>query len=102
MIYEHRSYYILPGKLPEFTEVFGTLIPIFEKYGAKLIGAWQNAVGQNNEFIYILGFEDLNQREKFWQDFRQDEKFKQYQREEPRVSYLVSRILRPTSYSPLK
>ena len=102
MIYEHRSYYILPGKLSEFTERFGGLVPLFEEHGGKLVGAWQSSIGQNNEFVYILGFEDLNHREKFWQDFRQDERFEQYQKEEPRVAYIINKILHPTAYSPLR
>ena len=102
MIYEHRTYYILPGKMPEFTEAFGTIVPLFEKHGAKLIGAWQTAIGQNNEFVYILGFEDLKHQEKFWQDFRRDEIFQKYMQAEPRVAYVISKILRPQPYSPLK
>ena len=102
MLYEHRSYFILPGKLPDFIARFGTFVPMFDEYGAKLIAAWQTAIGQNNEFIYILGFEDLNQQQKFWQDFRQDERFKQYQKEEPRVAYVINKILRPIADSPIK
>ncbi len=102
MIYEHRTYYILPGKMSAFTEAFGTMVPLFGKHGAKFIGAWQIAIGQSNEFVYILGFEDLKHQEKFWQDFRQDEKFKKYIQAEPRVAYIINRILRPQPYSPLK
>ena len=103
MIYEHTTYNILPGKMPEFTETFGNmLLHLFKKYGAKLIGVWQTAIGQNNEFIYILGFEGLADQERFWQDFRQDEQFKKYRQGEPLVAYVTSKILQPTSYSPLQ
>ena len=41
MVYEHRTYNILPGKMQEFVEAFGNVIvPLFEKHGAELIGAW--------------------------------------------------------------
>ncbi|MFC1993415.1 NIPSNAP family protein [Chloroflexota bacterium] len=103
MIYEHRTYNILPGKIPEFIEAFGKMIvPLFEKHGAKLIGAWQTHIGQNNEFFYILGFEDLNSQERFWRNFRQDEQFQEYLQSGPKVAYVISRILHPTSYSPIK
>lgn len=103
MIYEHRTYNLLPGKMPEFVEGFGNIIvPLFAKHGAKLIGAWQTAIGQSNEFVYILGFEDLADQERFWRVFRQDEEFKKYMQGGARVAYVVSKILAPTTFSPLK
>jgi len=103
MVYEHRTYNILPGKMPEFVEAFGEMIvPLFEKYGAKLVGAWQTAIGQNNEFVYILGFKDLAEQEKFWHVFRQDEQYKAYRQGGTRVAFVISKILHATSYSPLK
>lgn len=103
MIYEHRTYSILPGKMPEFVESFGSIIrPLFEKHGAKLIGCWQTSIGQSNEFVYILGFADLASQEEFWRVFRQDDEFKRYSLGGPRVAYVVSKILVPTTFSPLK
>jgi hypothetical protein len=103
MIYEHRTYNILPGKMPEFVEAFGNMIvPLFEKHGAKLVGAWQTAIGQNNEFVYILGFENLADQERFWRIFRQDEQYKKYSQSGVRVAFVMSKILNPASYSPLK
>ena len=103
MIYEHRTHNILPGKMPEFVEAFGDIIvPLFDKHGAKLIGAWQTAIGQSNEFVYILGFEDLNERERFWSVLPQDEQFRTYIQGGIRVAFIISKILRPISCSPLK
>lgn len=103
MIYEHRTYNILPGMMPAFVEAFGSMIvPLFEKYGAQLVGAWQTVIGQNNEFVYILGFQDLATQERFWPIMRQDEQFKAYRQGDIRVAYVTSKILHPTSYSPLK
>lgn len=103
MIYEHRTYNILPGKMPEFIKAFGDMIvPLFKKHEAKLIGSWQTAIGQNNEFVYILGFENLADQERFWQVFRQDPQFTEYMQSGIRVAYVVSKILQPTTYSPLQ
>ncbi|MFC2059642.1 NIPSNAP family protein [Chloroflexota bacterium] len=103
MVYEHRTYDILPGKMAEFVDDFGNIIvPLFDKYGVRLVGAWQVTIGKNNEFIYILGFESLNEREKFWKDLKQDEEFRKYQQGGARTAYVTSKILQPTSYSPLK
>jgi len=103
MIYEHRTYYILPGKMEEFVQTFGDIIlPLLKKHGAELIGSWQTEIGQGNEFVYILAFRDLADRERFFKALRQDEEFKKYRQSGIRVSYTLSKILQPTSYSPLQ
>ncbi|MFC1945220.1 NIPSNAP family protein [Chloroflexota bacterium] len=103
MIYEHRTYTILPGKMAEFVEAFGkSIAPIFPRYGAKLIGAWRPSIGQNNEFFYIVGFEDLSQQQAFWQKFREDPDVVEYRKSGVRVAYLTNKIMVPTTYSPLQ
>jgi len=102
VIYEHRSYTLLPGRKPEFIESFGKLMPLFEKYGAKVVGVWETDVGESNEVIYILAFENFAQREDFWEKFRQDEVFLEYRQQGPRTVNVTNKILRPTEYSPLK
>ncbi len=72
------------------------------EHGAKVVGVWHTDVGESNEIIYILGFKDFAQREKFWDDFRRDPVFIDYQKGGTRSSSVVNKILRPTDYSPLK
>jgi len=87
----------------EFVEAFSELIvPLFEKHGAKLIGAWQTAIGKSNEFVYILGYKDLADRERFWQALPQDEQFKTYMQGGTRIAFIENKILRPITNSPLK
>jgi hypothetical protein len=101
MVYKHRTYYTLPGKMAEFTEACGpTIFHLFEKYGAQFISVWQTAIGQNSKFVYILGFEDLKHQKNFWQDFRWDEIFHKCGQAKPRVDCPISKILRPQSCSP--
>ena len=102
MIYEHRTYSILPGKMGEFTEAFGTIVPLFAKHGAKMIGAWQTSIGTSNEFVYILGFENMAAQEKFWAAFRQDPGMKAYLAGGVRTDHVVNKILRPVACSPLQ
>ena len=102
MICEHRSYTLLPGKKAEFIEAFGKLMPLFDKYGARVVGVWQTDIGENNEIIYILVFEDFAQREEFWVKFRQDEAFLKYQQQGPLAIKVTNKIIRPLAYSPLK
>jgi len=104
MIYEHRTYTLLAGKLPEWLEHFGhDTVPLFKKYGAGLMGVWRTAIGTSNEALYILSFENLSHREKVWQAIRQDDLFiKSVVQGPPRVEKVVNKIARATDYSPAK
>lgn len=103
MIYEHRTYYLLPGKLPEFLQAFEeTPAKVFERHGAKLIGFWVTEIGQSNEVIYILAYDSLAERERAWQRINQDEEMLKYRQAPPRVEKIKVRILRPSTFSPLK
>ena len=106
MIYEHRTYYLNPGRMPVFNERFKTIImPLFQKYQMKVVGVWQTAIGQSNEFTYIVAFDNLGERETKWDVFLKDPEFLRYreleQRDGPSLSHIHNKILRPTDYSPL-
>ncbi len=103
MIYEHRTYYMLPGKLPEFLESFDR-VPrkVFERHGAELVGFWTTVLGQNNEVVYILRYPDLAARERTWAAIDKDEEMQKYRAEPIRVEHIVSKIFRPTAFSPLQ
>ncbi|MDA8217554.1 MAG: NIPSNAP family protein [Dehalococcoidales bacterium] len=107
MIYELRIYDTLPGRLPNLHKRFAEhTLSLFEKHGLKSIGYWEEAVGQNNRLVYLLAFENLQQREEAWQAFRSDPEWQAAQAESEKdgqiVSLVTNRILRPTAYSPMK
>lgn len=103
MIYEHRSYYLLPGKMQEFLEAFNqTPAKLFPKYGTKLVGFWTTEIGQSNEVVYLLAFQDPAHRERFWRELGQDPEMQQYRQGGVRVEKVVSKILRPSAFSPLQ
>lgn len=103
MIYEHRSYYMLPGKQREFLEAFqGVPMKVFERHGAKLVGFWTTYAGQSNEVIYLLAYPDLAAREKVWQEIDRDPDMQAYRSEPPRYSHIDVKFLRPTAFSPLQ
>ena len=103
MIYEHRTYYVLPGKMVEFLEAFErTPVKVFERHGAKLIAFWTTEIGQSNEIIYILAYDSLAERERAWQGINQDEEMLKYRQSPPRIEKVVVKMLRPSSFSPLK
>ena len=122
MIYEIRTYTIRPGKIKEFLSFFterGTRIAGTLKAQGQLIGHWQairrylvDVAGAElkqesqevtNEVVYMIAFEDMDQRNEFWKSFGDD---KGWHKERPTFASLVSKmdikILRPTEISPMK
>ncbi len=109
MIYELRTYDAFPGKLPALNTRFANVtLGFFEKYGIKVVGFWQNNVGENttNRLIYMLAFEDMGQRDKAWAAFLADsdrqKAFAESERDGPLVQSITNQIMRPTPYSPLQ
>ena len=108
MIYEYRMYEAMPGKLPDLNARFRNhTLKLFEKHGMTNIGYWTANVGDySNRLIYILGFEDVAQRESAWNGFRNDPEWQAVVAESeangPLVARVFNTLLNPTDYSPLQ
>lgn len=64
MIYEHRTYRVSPGQLPEFMEIYNEhVFPVISKY-AKLIGAWSTESGTLNSAVFVWAYDDFGHRTK--------------------------------------
>ena len=105
MLFEYRTYQILPGKTEVFVAGLEQIpLPTFQKHGARLIGCWRPAVAEtDNLLIYILGYRSLAHREEVWEAFLQDEAMVTYRdevRHDPRVAGATSKIMLPTDFSP--
>lgn len=106
MIYELRTYEILPGKAQALLERFGSVTTkLFERHGMQNVGYWTPTVGEfSNRFIYMLGFRDMAHRERAWEELAQDperqQSMRQAQEAGPQVARLTNMLLRPTPYSP--
>jgi RNAse (barnase) inhibitor barstar len=67
MIYELRRYELFPQNKKAFHDRFqNNFLPLSEKYGFKLVGAWDTEIGDGSSFTYILAWEDLNSRQTAW------------------------------------
>ena len=70
MIYELRTYQVVPGEneKPE-RPICNITVPLFEKHGMKVIGFWETAIGEatTTELIYMLAFEDLGHYQRAWE-----------------------------------
>src|SRR3954454_24322373 len=105
MIYELRTYDAFPGKLPALNaRCANVTLGFFEKYGLKVVGFWQNNVGENttNRLIYMLAFEAAPQREPAWASFlaaRDRQKvFADSEKDGLLVERITNQIMRPTPY----
>lgn len=107
MIYEMRIYDAMPGKMQDLNNRFQNItMDYFYKYNLQPVGFWTEDIGVNNRLIYILAFENMSQREKAWDDFRNDKNravaFAETEANGPLVAKISSRILKPTVYSQMK
>lgn len=108
MIHELRIYTAHPGKMGALLARFRDhTTALFEKHGIVNVGYWLNAIGgRSDELVYILGYEDLAQRDRAWAAFQADPEWKKAradsEKDGPLVHHLENRILSPTNFSPLR
>ncbi len=102
MIYELRTYTVLPRKMPVEVELLEKVVPIFEKYGITVVGLWTTVIGRAQNFVYMLKYESLADREEKWAKFIEDPDLAKLIGEtDPISKYDDNVILEPTPYSPL-
>jgi peptidoglycan/xylan/chitin deacetylase (PgdA/CDA1 family) len=108
VIYELRRYELNKINKKYFYERFSTkLLPIFDKYGFKIVGAWDVHDEEKAETIYILEWKDLETLQNTWEIFHQDQEWKDIKEQSLKEHGLLvnathSTIMKPTTYSPIK
>lgn len=108
MIYEMRTYEIPNNVRGVFQERFeNKAMPLMNKHGFKVIGCWDEAIGDMQNFIYILEWPDMGARMTAWKAFNSDADWVQIKKEYAEkygelVRKTSNRILSPTAYSPIK
>ena len=62
MIYEHRTYQVGAGQLPEFMKIYNEFVfPVIGRY-AKLTGAWATESGVLNSAVFIWAYDSFDHR----------------------------------------
>lgn len=107
MIYELRTYYIMPGKMPDIQSRFANhTLGFFERHGVEVVGFWTELVGQNDTLVYITAFESMADREEKWNGFMADPEWLAVRAETEKDGQIVARVenrlLQPTAFSPLQ
>ena len=106
MLYELRSYYVAPGRMPDILARFRNhTTKIFERLGIVNVGYWIETVGRNDRLIYLISFEDLADREAKWTKFIHDTEWLKVKSETEAngqiVRFVENRFLSPTDFSPI-
>lgn len=108
MIHELRIYTAHPGKMPELLKRFRDhTTGLFEKHGITNVGYWLNTVGgRSDELWYIVGFENMAQREQAFTSFQNDKDWQRIraasEESGPLVHHIENRFMTPTDFSPIK
>ena len=101
MIHELRVYHAAPKKVGLVAQRFiKHNMPIYQRLGIKVVGSWTVAIGEaNDQFIYMLEWESLAEREQKWTAFLKDEEWQKIWAETDKDGALVrfasNQILQP-------
>ncbi|MDA3032067.1 MAG: NIPSNAP family protein [Actinomycetota bacterium] len=105
-IFEFRTYTAEPGKMAALEQRFrddGTRL--FQKHGMDVIGYFV-LIDSDDTLVYILGFQDSEDRERCWASFRADQEWISIRAETEKEGRLTAHIdalvLTSTDYSPLR
>lgn len=104
MILEERSYAIHPDKVRDYLDLYvaeGMAIQV--GHLGHLVGWFTTDIGTVNEVVHMWRYESLGDREERRARMEADPAWQAFRRKSsPLVQTMRSRILRPTSFSPLK
>lgn len=104
MIYELRTYQLVPGGIPEYLELARTkILPWIGEHGIKPLGFWRTEIGPLNEVVHLWAYADLNERQAKWDAWAKDPRRKEVlARLQAIVVSQSNKILSPTDLSPMK
>ena len=102
MIFEHRTYRVLPGKTGEFLKLYQAEgLPLISRY-AQLIGCWTTESGVLNSVLFIWAYDDLGHRTSQRAKLAADPEWQAFvPKMLPYLVHQESFFLTPASFSPL-
>lgn len=104
MIVEHRTYTLFPGKTPEYLRLYETegmaiQIPIL----GRMIGYFTTELGPLNQVIHMWGYDSFEDRARRRAQMAADAGWRAYVAKiQPLIQAQESKILNPTSFSPIR
>tara|TARA_R110002073_G_scaffold26001_10_gene85694 strand:+ start:291 stop:617 length:327 start_codon:yes stop_codon:yes gene_type:complete len=103
MLYELRTYYAVPGRMPNLLARFRDhTLKLFEKNGIENVGYWVHD-SDPNQLIYIVRHPDAAAMKANWDKFRNDPAWQKAKGESeadgPIVERLTSVAMNPTDFT---
>jgi hypothetical protein len=103
MLYELRTYYTVPGRMPNLLARFRDhTVKLFEKNGIQNVGYWV-AENDPNCLIYIVRHQDAAGMQANWDKFRNDPEWVKAKGDSeadgPIVERLTSQAMNPTDFT---
>jgi hypothetical protein len=104
LIVEERTYHVYTGKLPEVVRLYteeGS--PIQLEHLGHLVGAFTVDVGDVSSIVHLWAYDSYAERERRRALLQADQRWKDFlPRLQPLIHTQRTRILLPTSYSPVR
>ena len=104
MIVEERTYHVFTGKLPEVVKLYtdeGT--EIHQEHLGNLVGAFTVDIGDVSSIVHLWGYDSFAERERRRALLQADQRWNDFlPRLQPLIHTQRTRILLPTSYSPVR
>ena len=104
MIVEQRDYQVYTGKLPELVRLYGDEgIPIQEEILGGFVGAFTVDIGALSTYTHLWRYETYDERAERRAQLGTDPRWQAFlPKIQPLIHSQQSRILVPTSFSPLQ
>ena len=104
MIVEERTYHAITGKLNEAVRLYAEEgVELQLRYLGNLIGAFTVDIGDLSSIVQLWGYDSLAERERRRAELQRDEVWAAFLAKiQPLIHTQKSRILIPTSFSPLR
>jgi hypothetical protein len=104
VIVEERTYHVYTGKLAEVVRLYteeGTEVQ--QHHLGNLIGAFTVDIGDVSSIVQLWGYDSLEERTRRREQLQADDRWKAFlKRLTPLIHTQKSRILLPTSFSPIR
>jgi hypothetical protein len=104
VIVEERTYHVYTGRIGEVVRLYaeeGTQLA--QEHLGNLIGAFTVDIGDLSSIVHLWGYESLAERERRRAELQADPRWKSFlERLTPLIHTQRSRILVPTSFSPIR
>jgi len=104
MIVEERTYTAQVGRAKEWVDYYGEHgFPVQQHHLGRCLGFFTTEIGTLNQIVHLWAYDDLGHRESARAKMAQDPDWKAFVAGQPKVLLAQeTRILTPTSFSPLK